>query len=131
MGGFDEEIVKPQILGEAVVAALDAFRRFLENRFHLGEVDFLHLHHGLHGALAAGFVGAADEIGHGAGDDLPGEAKLVLEPAALAFLAAVGDQSVPVAVDLGLIIGGGTAQIQKNIIAERGLGMPREPRLAS
>ena len=32
---------------------------------------------------------------------------------------------------LGLIIGGDTAQIQKNIIAERGLGMPREPKLAT
>ena len=31
---------------------------------------------------------------------------------------------------LGLIIGGGTAQIQKNIISERGLGMPREPKVA-
>jgi len=30
---------------------------------------------------------------------------------------------------LGLIIGGGTNQIQKNIISERGLDMPREPKV--
>jgi alkylation response protein AidB-like acyl-CoA dehydrogenase len=45
-------------------------------------------------------------------------------------LRADGSWQARYMYDLGLIIGGGTAQIQKNIIAERGLGLPREPRLA-
>ena len=48
--------------------------------------------------------------------------------AASARQAATGRRSYM--FDLGLIIGGGTAQIQKNIISERGLGMPREPKAA-
>ncbi len=45
-------------------------------------------------------------------------------------LRASGTWQTSYMFDLGLIIGGGTAQIQKNIISERGLGMPREPKAA-
>lgn len=46
------------------------------------------------------------------------------------YLRADGGWQFQHMFSLGLIIGGGTAQIQKNIIAERGLGMPREPKPA-
>ena len=47
------------------------------------------------------------------------------------YLRAKGNWQRSYMFDLGLIIGGGTAQIQKNIISERGLGLPREPKLAA
>ena len=43
------------------------------------------------------------------------------------YLRAFGGWQFHYMFSLGLIIGGGTAQIQKNIIAERGLRLPREP----
>lgn len=46
------------------------------------------------------------------------------------YLRNYGEWQAKYMFDLGLIIGGGTAQIQKNIISERGLGMPREPKPA-
>lgn len=46
------------------------------------------------------------------------------------YLREAGSWQSRYMYDLGLIIGGGTAQIQKNIIAERGLAMPREPKPA-
>lgn len=47
------------------------------------------------------------------------------------YLRSFGEWQAKYMYDLGLIIGGGTAQIQKNIISERGLGMPREPKPAN
>jgi alkylation response protein AidB-like acyl-CoA dehydrogenase len=47
------------------------------------------------------------------------------------YLRANGTWQSGSMFELGLIIGGGTANIQKNIISERGLGMPREPKAVS
>ncbi len=44
------------------------------------------------------------------------------------YLRGAGSWQFMYMLYLGLIIGGGTSQIQKNIISERGLGMPREPK---
>ena len=69
-----------------------------------GDVDLLHGHHRLEGALGLSATGGK-RIGQRARGDLPGEAPAVLAPAAGAFLAAVADDRVPVAVRLFLIVG--------------------------
>lgn len=47
------------------------------------------------------------------------------------YLRAMGMWQSRYMFSIGLIIGGGTSHIQKNIISERGLGMPREPKAVS
>jgi alkylation response protein AidB-like acyl-CoA dehydrogenase len=64
--------------------------------------------------------------------DVLGAAGLVYEPRGE---AAEDDEAttwhIDYMYDIGLMIGGGTSQIQKNVIAERGLGLPREPKVAA
>ncbi|MFP6698414.1 MAG: acyl-CoA dehydrogenase family protein [Alphaproteobacteria bacterium] len=71
------------------------------------------------------------ELNHqldGLGIDILGEIGVLYDDSPL--LRDDGAWQANFMFDLGLIIGGGTAQIQKNIISERGLGMPREPKIA-
>ena len=71
------------------------------------------------------------ELNHqlaGFANDILGELGILY--GASEHLRAHGEWQSRFMFDLGLIIGGGTAQIQKNIISERGLGMPREPKAA-
>ena len=59
--------------------------------------------------------------------DIMGEIGLLYEGSP--YLRSHGSWQFIYMYFLGLIIGGGTSQIQKNIIAERGLGLPKEPKL--
>jgi alkylation response protein AidB-like acyl-CoA dehydrogenase len=63
----------------------------------------------------------------GLGIDALGELGILYRGSPL--LRAAGSWQFMYMLYLGLIIGGGTSQIQKNIISERGLGMPREPKI--
>ena len=63
-----------------------------------------HGHHRLERAL--GLIAAGLPcLGQDAGRDLPGQAPFVLAPATGAFLSAIADDGVPVAVGLGLVVG--------------------------
>src|SRR5258706_7850157 len=70
-----------------------------------GDVDLLHFHHSIKRTLC---FSTADRqrLDQHARRDLPGDAPLVLAPAALALLATIANDGVPVAVGLLLIVGG-------------------------
>src|SRR5258705_7136143 len=70
-----------------------------------GDVDLLHFHHRVECSLC---FSAADRqrLGQHAWRDLPGDAPFVLAPAALALLATIANDGVPVSVGLLLIVGG-------------------------
>src|SRR5258705_2262215 len=74
-------------------------------RFDRGDVDFLHAHHGIECALCFSAAGRQRLCQH-ARRDLPGDAPLVLAPAARTLLACIADNGVPVAVVFLLIVGG-------------------------
>src|SRR6185503_54288 len=58
---------------------------------HRSDVDLPHFHHRFGGAFGFGLVGVLHQFDHAVWHDLPGEAELILEPAAYALLAAVSD----------------------------------------
>src|SRR3979490_1170320 len=87
-------------------------------RFDRGDVDFLHAHHGIECALCFSAAGRHRLRQH-ARRDLPGDAPLVLAPAAATLLADIADNGVPVAVGLLLIIGGDLKR-ESFVMLERG-----------
>src|SRR3954469_20865973 len=74
-------------------------------RFDRRDVDLFHRHHRLERALGRRLVRVGRRLEENARRDLPREAPSVLAPAARAFLAAVADAGVPIAVVLFLVFG--------------------------
>src|SRR6267154_4354042 len=100
--------------GEVLVVNISAAPR----RFDRGDVDFPHAHHGIECALCFSAAGRQRLHQH-ARRDLPGDAPLVLAPAACTLLASIADNGVPVAVGLLLIIGGDLKR-ESFVMLERG-----------
>src|SRR5258708_34956259 len=68
-----------------------------------GNVDPLHRHHRLEGTLCLAAT-SRKRLGEHARRDLPREAPAILAPTALAFLATIADDGVPIAVRLFLSV---------------------------
>src|ERR1700760_896762 len=90
---------------ETVMSSVSIAASAPPRRLDRGDVNFLHRHHRLECAL--GFIAAGRHRLHQhARRDLPGNAPFVLAPAACAFLPAIADDGVPIAIGLLLIVGG-------------------------
>src|SRR5262249_12553757 len=95
-------------------------------RLNGGAVDLLHPHHRIECTLC--FVAASGQrLGQHARRDLPGNPPLVFAPAARAFLPAIADYGVPVAVGLVLIVGGDLER-EGFVMFERGTTVKSETR---
>ena len=105
------------------------------SRLDGGDVDLLHRHHRLERTFSR--VAALGEcIGQHTRGDLPADAPFVLAPAALAFLPAITDDRVPVAVGLFLTFGGdlegkGLAMLELWAAIEADTGYARDGELDS
>src|SRR6476660_9099643 len=90
------------------------------------DVDLSHAHHSLKRALC--FIAAGrHRFGQYTRRDLPRHAPLVFAPAALALLAAIADDGVPIAIGLGLIVSG---DLERKVFAmfERGTAVEADTR---
>src|SRR5690606_9961602 len=106
------------ICNDSVWAILGPLLSRVHGGFQCGDVDLLHLQHGLHGPVGARPVGIAEQARQRARNDLPGDAEAVLQPTALAGLPAL-DEPPPVVVDLLLI---GAVDVQRDGLVELELG---------
>src|SRR5256714_9956480 len=73
--------------------------------FDCSDVDLFHLHHRIERSLCGSGIGIGDRFRQDDRRNLPGQSPFVLAPAALALLAAVADNRVPIAIRFGLVSG--------------------------
>src|SRR5262249_18406601 len=90
--------------------------------------DLFHAHHRIEGALCLAAAGS-ERLRQRARRDLPRDAPFVFAPAARAFLAAIADDGVPIAVGLFLIVGGDLER-EGFVMFERGTAVEAETRNA-
>src|SRR5688572_13025070 len=100
--------VPPKIrTGRSIIRSAAPRRRSLRagvGPAQFGDVELLHFQHGLHRTLCPRRFLILEQLVHHAGDDLPGKAVAVLQPAAhLGLRIAAGAKLLPVVVDLFLV----------------------------